>query len=393
MNTPRAPRTQLVVIQPTPLCNINCRYCYLPQRSLNKRISTETLSKIFERLFSSPFVSEELLLVWHAGEPLVMPIGFYEHALELLETHNTQGVDVTMSFQTNATLVNKDWCEFFKRYNIHVGVSLDGPKHIHDANRVDKAGKGTFERAMRGIRLLQESGIYPPVIMVVTRDAIEHPETIWQFFVDHHLTQFGFNAEEAEGTNERSSLEADKDFIRYKTFMKHLLKLKASNNGEPVFVRELGNIIGQIRRDSTEKMRQDNVPLAILNFDWQGNVSTFSPELLTATHPQWGNFVFGNVHEQTLEEIFASDKFAAINAQVQAGVAECKQTCAYFAFCGGGCPSNKISENGAFDSTETQHCRLQIKAVTDATLEHFEEQYGLNSLSTNLAPALPSATG
>ena len=130
-------RTQLVVIQPTSLCNINCRYCYLPYRSVNKHISMGTLSQIFKRLFSSPFVADKLTIVWHAGEPLLLPPSFYEEAFHLTQQYNTQGVCVTHSFQTNGTRITQQWCDFFKKHNVQLGVSIDGPKSIHDANRVD----------------------------------------------------------------------------------------------------------------------------------------------------------------------------------------------------------------------------------------------------------------
>src|SRR5262249_7312723 len=153
--------------------------CYLPERSSTRRISSETLSKIGERLFASPFISNELTIVWHAGEPLVLPVEFYEQAFEILQQQNKNNVQLVFSFQTNATLINEKWCDFFKSYQCHVGVSLDGPQYVHDAHRVDRAGKGTFERTMRGLKHLQEAGLRPSVIMVVTKDALNYPKEIW----------------------------------------------------------------------------------------------------------------------------------------------------------------------------------------------------------------------
>src|SRR5258708_30265167 len=97
-------KTRLAIIQPTPFCNINCRYCYLPERSSVKRIGLETLSKIGERLFTSPIISNELTVVWHAGEPLVLPVEFYKRAFETLQQQNRNNVRLVFSFQTNATL-------------------------------------------------------------------------------------------------------------------------------------------------------------------------------------------------------------------------------------------------------------------------------------------------
>ena len=82
----------------------------------------------------------------------------------------------------------------------------------------------------------------------------------------------------------------------------------------------------------------------------------------------------------TLEELPLSQKFADINALIQKGVSKCKQTCQYFAYCGGGAPSNKLYENKTFDSTETMYCRLGKQALMDVVLDYLERKYGLPSV-------------
>jgi uncharacterized protein len=367
-------KTQLVVIQPTSFCNINCRYCYLPDRALPRRISLETLSQIFCAFFSSSFVSDHVVFVWHAGEPLVLPIGFYQRAFELQQHWNSNGVQVTNSFQTNATLITQKWCQFFKAYDVHIGVSLDGPRYMHDAHRVDRAGRGTFDRVLRGIELLQENDISYSVIAVVTKDSIEHPDDFWQFFADLHPASLGLNPEETEGINEDASLKTEEDIDRYRQFFRRLLIL----NGEsqtPLSIREIDNSMRHIRSASPQILSHTNVPMAILSFDCNGNASTFSPELLTMSHHAYDTFIFGNVFEGTLEDIYNHPKFIAVDAEIQQGVARCRETCEYFAFCGGGSPSNKLYENGTFDSTETVACRLRVKATMDMLLEYLEEKY------------------
>ena len=132
MPDPVCTMTTLVVIQATPFCNVNCRYCYLPNRSSTKRIDNRTLKRIFACLFTEPRLSDPVSIVWHAGEPLVLPISFYENAFRIAEQCNTRGIRIVHSFQTNGTLINQDWCDFLKQYNVKIGVSLDGPRHIHD---------------------------------------------------------------------------------------------------------------------------------------------------------------------------------------------------------------------------------------------------------------------
>src|SRR4051812_23841774 len=108
MTTPSEPRgpLELLVVQPTPFCNIDCSYCYLPDRQSTKRMSLAVLEQTFAWVFASGLAREPFTLLWHAGEPLVMPLPFYEEAVRLLDRHNTAGLPVQQSFQTNGTLLD-----------------------------------------------------------------------------------------------------------------------------------------------------------------------------------------------------------------------------------------------------------------------------------------------
>jgi uncharacterized protein len=368
-------RTQLAIIQATPFCNINCQYCYLPERLLTRRISLETVTKIAERLFESPFVQGELTIVWHAGEPLVLPVSFYEEAHAIINARNSKNINIVWCIQTNAMLINKQWCEFFKRHNVRVGISLDGPKHIHDSKRRDRAGNGTFARVMKGVQLMQEMGISPGVISVITDTTLQYQEDFWQFFIDNGLQRVGLNPEEVEANNITSSIHYAGAEAAYRQFLKGILATMATSPTSPS-LREYEAVIGHIKNSGNPIHNQENVPMSIINFDCGGNVSTFSPELLTAKHHRYGNFLLGNVYDSSLEELLQTEKFHEIYSSIQSGVENCRATCEYFMFCGGGSPSNKLGEADTFEVTETRTCRLSIKATVDTIIEHLEERLG-----------------
>jgi uncharacterized protein len=338
----------------------------------------KTVSRIFELLFSSAVIADGWTIVWHAGEPLVLPISFYEQAFQIIDELNMDKIKVSHAFQTNATLITQEWCEFFKRHNVNVGVSLDGPEYIHNINRVDRANRGTFKRVLQGVTLLQENAISYTMIAVITKETVKYPDELWEFFTALRPISLGFNPEEIEGCNTASSLGTDEDVQSYKRFFKRFLELSAQTQN-PIQIREIETLTRHVDHGSDELRSQTNQPLCILSFDCDGNFSTFSPELLTMTHPVYKNFIFGNVFDSNIESMLTNEKFIEVNAQLQRGVTRCQQTCDYFMFCGGGHPSNKISENGTFDSTETLACRLRVKAATDAFIEHWEEIYGLSS--------------
>jgi uncharacterized protein len=363
--------TQLLIIQPTPLCNINCYYCYLPERTLKKQVAIQTIARIGEAFFTSPFVGESITIVWHAGEPLTLPIRFYEQALRCLQAQNTRGVQIEHYIQTNATLITQEWCDFFRRERIEIGVSLDGPQAIHDANRVDRGGTGTFERVMRGVHLLQQNEIPFSVIAVVTQHSLPLAEELWRFFAEIRPRRLCLNPEEMEGIHFTSSLYSEENIARYQSFLQEFLawNMRADT---PLDIREFEAIKERILFGEPWARSQTNVPGAIFSFDCEGNVSTFSPEMLTMVFPKYGTFHFGNVFTHTLEQVLASQKCLEVQAAIQRGVLRCLQTCEYFLFCGGGFPSNKLSEHQTFDASETHACRLRVKTTADVMLEYLE---------------------
>lgn len=167
---------ELLVVQPTPFCNINCSYCYLPDRQSTRRMTSAALEQTFRWVFASGLVQAPFTLLWHAGEPLVLPVAFYQQADELLRRHNVDNVPVLKSFQTNATLIDADWCAYLRQPDIHLGVSVDGPAFLHDRHRKTRQGQGTLDRVLRGIHLLHEHGIPFQVISVLTQDALDYPD-------------------------------------------------------------------------------------------------------------------------------------------------------------------------------------------------------------------------
>jgi len=370
---------RLVVIQPTPFCNLDCDYCYLPNRQSKEKLSLDLIEPLFKNLFQSQFVGKEFTVVWHAGEPLTMPISFYESAFDKIEQlnreYNSNPCLITHAFQTNGTLINQAWCDLIKKYQVKVGVSLDGPAFIHDAHRKTRKGLGTHASTMRGISQLQANQIDFSVIAVLTQDSLNFPEEIFNFFMEHQIKNIGFNIDETEGVNEVSSLAKDSAEEQYRTFMKRFYELTKSTNGY-LRVREFEHIKNLIY-EKCNVLQGQFTPFTMINIAYNGDFSTFSPELLSMQSSIYGDFILGNVRFNAFESVCATDKFKSMNRDIQAGVDLCKRTCQYFSLCGGGAPSNKYFENGTFASSETMYCRYTTQILTDIILEDIEISLGL----------------
>jgi uncharacterized protein len=373
MTAAEAGPLELLVIQPTPFCNLDCSYCYLPDRQNTRKMALPTLERSFDWVFASGLVRQPFTLLWHAGEPTVVPPAFYDRAADILASHDPDGSLVTQSFQTNATLINAEWCDLIRRAGIHVGVSVDGPAFLHDARRRTRQGAGTLDRVLAGIRCLQEHKIPLHVITVLTAEALAYPDELYDFYRAHGLTDVAFNVEEIEGPHTLSSLRGAQTPVRFRRFLARFLDL-ALGGAPPLRVREYECSVAAVlgRRLGQGDRVQESKPFAIVNVGCDGDFSTYSPELLGLSSPRHGNFALGNVATDTLESVLASPRFLALEDEIAQGVEMCRRECRYFGFCGGGPPGNKYFENGTFASTETLFCQLHKQACLDVTLDRLE---------------------
>ena len=371
---------ELLVIQPTPFCNLDCDYCYLPSRNDRQRLTMELLDAALDRVLESPYMGGDFTLLWHAGEPLTMPISFYDEASArikaALKRHGDPPLEIHQSVQTNAMVINEAWCDCFERNRIHVGVSLDGPESLHDRHRRTRTGLGSHAATMRGIAALQRRGIHFQVICVLTEEALHDPDAIFDFFVDNSIRDVAFNMEETEGENLESTLSRPNAEGLYTAFMQRFWQ-RWHVHPEAMRVREFQGICELAYRDRRIDHTDMNNPFAIVNVDARGNISTFDPELLSVHTEEYGDFVLGHVLHDSLVAIAGSDKFRLIHNDLRSGIERCRAECGYFGLCGGGAGSNKYWEHRSFDCTETQACRYRIKLTADVVLNGMEQALGL----------------
>jgi uncharacterized protein len=361
---------ELLVLQPTPFCNLDCAYCYLPDRNSKRRMSEATLNRVFQFVFSSGLVENGFTVVWHAGEPMVLPVAYYERAIEIVRAHNPGGLQVGHSFQTNGVLIDDAWCNFFRAHNVNVGVSIDGPAFLHDRNRKTRKGGGTHHRVIDGIRKLQSRGVPFHVISVLTGESLDYADELYDFYIENEIREVAFNIEEIEGPHAESTLGAAGVEQRFRRFISRFFDLVARDD-LAISVREFDSLIPMILGNGGDDFppTQENSPGAILSIDCDGNFTSYSPELLGLKSSHYGDFAIGNVNTHTIASAFSSEKFQNMSNDIAHGLSKCRKTCEYYSLCGGGAPVNKYFENGSFDSTETMFCRLNRKVIVDVIVE------------------------
>jgi uncharacterized protein len=366
-------KVELLVVQPTPFCNIDCRYCYLPDRNRKAVVAQQTLTNLFSQVFASGWVQDCLSVVWHAGEPMVLPIEFYRDAFRMIDRLRPADLTVAHSFQTNGTLIDEAWCAFFAEQRLGVGVSIDGPKHLHDRNRLTRSGHGTFDKTIAGIRLLRRNRIPFHVISVLSAASMAAVQEMFDFYVDEGIEEVCFNVEESEGDHVSRSFAEIGVEAAYYQFLSEFWRLSTAAPGKLTFIREIEHALEQVIRPKDAPFGNQLVePFAIISMDWAGNISTFSPELLGLKGPDYGDFLLGNINRDALIDMPQRPNFARMLQDIKAGVKMCRERCEYFSVCGGGEPVNKLAENGTFASTETTYCRLTKMRGTDVVLDAIE---------------------
>ena len=175
-----------VVAKPAgPACNLNCEYCfYLEKQALfgsgaKYRMSDKVLASFISKYIASqptPLVE----FVWQGGEPTLLGVDFFKRVVEIQKQFSGTKT-VSNSLQTNGILLDKEWCRFLKRNNFMVGISIDGPKEVHDRYRRDRQDKGTFDRVMRGLKLLQDHKVEYNVMACVARETAANPREVYNF--------------------------------------------------------------------------------------------------------------------------------------------------------------------------------------------------------------------
>jgi uncharacterized protein len=191
--------TQLLVLQSTPFCNADCAYCYLPNRNDRRRMSLHTVHSSVRWIFDSGLATRDLTIVWHAGEPLVLSPTWYIEAISVCADAAPRAARLRHAVQTNATLINDEWCDLFLLHKFSVGVSLDGPAWLHDQYRRDRRGSGTHAAAMRGVEALQRRNVPFHVICVVTDDALKAVDEILDFFTSIGVAEVGSTSMSRKG--------------------------------------------------------------------------------------------------------------------------------------------------------------------------------------------------
>lgn len=355
-----------IVMQPTTLCNLDCDYCYLPDKTEPNKMPYGVAEAVAESIKNAP---HSMNVLWHGGEPLACGLEHFKTLLEPFEPLRLAG-KIEHSIQINGTLISPDWCRLFRERNFSVGISIDGPEGCN-INRVNRANTPAWDRIMKGIGLLKLNRIPFGVIAVVSESNIGSAKSFYEFFLALGCKNLCVNIVESEGVNkEKNHLSA----LSVKRFWRELFEEWKDNPA--LRIREFDKSLGWLNPDRSRAGHKKESAVAVRDMwptvAWNGNVVMLSPEFLSVEPEIRKEFFVGNILEKPLYEIVSDSFNAEYVKDYFLGVVKCSGTCNYFSFCGGGRASNKYFELGKINTTETEECRNTKMLLVDSISEVIE---------------------
>jgi uncharacterized protein len=347
-NTNYTPQAFHIMSKPRgAICNMDCKYCYFLSKERlypdsTFRMSTELLEEYTRQYIEAQQVPE-VTFAWQGGEPTLMGLDFFRQAVEYQQKYRRPGTRISNALQTNAVLLDDDWCQFFKENNFLIGASLDGPQQLHDAYRVDKGGNPTFERVMNGIRLMQQHGVEFNVLTTVHAANADHPLELYRFLRDEVKTQFiqfipiverenesGF--QEGTATAERSVTAA-----QYGQFLCAIFDEWAR--------RDVGRVFVQIFDVALAAWSGDRPGLCVFE-ETCGTAMAMehNGDVYSCDHFVEPNYFLGNMTDNTLIDIVGSEEQYAFGQAKRDTLPNYCRECNVRFVCNGGCPKNRFIE-------------------------------------------------
>ncbi len=333
-----------VLVKPTgPDCNLNCTYCfYLEKAGLfpetsRHRMSDEVQEEMIRQVMQQS--GNAVSIAWQGGEPALMGLDFYKRAVEL-EMKYGHGQTVGNGLQTNGMLLNLEWADFLKKYDWLVGLSLDGPEHIHNRYRMDKTGKGTHQKVEENIRMLLESGVAVNVLATLNDYSVQFPDETYNYFKSLGLTWMQFiPIVETDPHDPSRAAPFSVSAKAYGEFLCRIFDLWKADfeNGQPTTqVRHFDSVfypyVGLQAPECT--MMKECGPYVVIEHN--GNV--YSCDFFV--EPKWK---LGNVMNHKIITLLNSKKQQVFGAAKAILPGECRR-CPWLSKCYGGCTKDRIKD-------------------------------------------------
>lgn len=327
-------------------CNLRCSYCfYSGHQPEIKLMAKDTAYTIVERIInaSPKFVT----FIWHGGEPTLAGIEFYQYIIDIQNRLILPGQVIRNTIQTNGTLIDEEWADFFRNNDWGVGVSIDGPEHLYNLNRIDTGGQGTFNRIQKAINILKEKGLKVGAIAVINRLNLGYPKEIFDFIYGQKLSFYA---------NPCSAKPTDSDVVKnlsispteYSEFLLKLFDLWLEKDDPRFRIKPLEDIVKSIFGGRPPLCKFRGECQRYITIDYNGDVYPCD-EFLEE------KYLLGNLVDQDTRILFTSKRFTDYYSGRKAVESLCKD-CKWYNTCKGGCMREWNGKKSLEKPNEEEFC-------------------------------------
>lgn len=355
-----------------PLCNLDCHYCYylskeqLLSTDSRWRISDATLEN-FIRQYIGQQHARQVVFSWQGGEPSLLGLGFFRRVVELQKKYAPAHCRIENDLQTNGTLLDDEWCEFLRENSFLVGLSIDGPKQLHDAYRKRPDGAGSFDRVMKSAGLLKKHGVKFATLTVVNDKNAEHPLDVYRFLRDEvgsKQMQFipivepkNFTTTAPQYWNMHNIVGEDspRAVPRHPDSIVEPWCVGAEQYGDfliGVFDEWYGHDFGQIYvpffDSAVEQWMGRPSPLCIFSpICGKGLAVEHNGDVYSCDHYVYPQYRLGNIHESALVDMALSPRQESFGYLKDRSLPGKCRACRYLFACSGECPKNRLLKTAA----------------------------------------------
>ena len=318
-------------------CNLDCKYCFYKHRVPEighgkQRMSDEVLERFVKDYMQLRFPLAGF--AWQGGEPTLMGLDFYKKVVELQKKYGSPGQQVGNSLQTNAILLDDKWCRFLHENNFLVGISIDGPKELHDYYRLDFSGSGSFDRVMRAFENCKKYKVEFNTLTLLNNRNADHPDQLFDFLIDNGVKFLQFipcvEVDSATGKVADFSITP----AQYGQFLCRIFDRWYEYGPTKLSIRDFDSILSYYVAGRHTICTFDNQCSQYIVIEHSGDAFTCD----FFVEPRWR---LGNILETPIEKLAAGSKKRTF-ARAKRNLCNKCLVCRHLAICRGGCMKDRI---------------------------------------------------
>lgn len=336
-----------VILKATKNCTLRCNYCYESKTTPHSM----PLPQLLKCLDEISGISEDITLILHGGEPMILCVRYWRSFFEHGEKIQQQGTKISYTIQSNGMHDVDDWIVLLKKYSVSIGISLDGLEQVHDNHRNDGNGRGSFKTVMRHLERLDSAGLGKNCLCVVTNESLHRINAMYDFFKSQNIKQIDFLPCMTSNHREKGQANLTLSPDEYAEFLIQYHHLWKSEH-QLYHVRSFSDYSETLKGNEAESCHFIYPKLCgreVISIDTNGDV--YPCDSFAGIEA----FCLGNIFRDGLKQIFASNEQHDFYTQANTIPKECEQ-CKWLQFCYGGCLYHRWFKSGKL-SSKSFYCK------------------------------------